>query len=237
MLVQEQGISRLFLKKQVLYRGRYYMDSIPEGQEKEKVNHPWLQSISAKWIALLAGLLIILLAGAFAKYHQTSGADSVTVTKMEPALSRTAGPSQEAEKTARSTDKLANKPSIWPTSGEVTSGFGWRKSPWGGGNEFHPGIDIANIMETPIVATADGKVVQSEWSDGYGNIVKIDHGNGLETLYGHNSRIIVSVGQLVRKGEVISYLGSTGRSTGPHVHYEIRANGTAVDPISFLVQY
>lgn len=131
--------------------------------------------------------------------------------------------------------KLAATPSIWPTSGDVTSPFGWRNSPWGAGRDFHPGIDIANNMGTPIFATADGKVVQSGWSGGYGNLVQIDHGNGISTLYGHNSQIIVSVGQLVKKGEIISYMGSTGNSTGPHVHYEIRVNGSAVNPESFLV--
>jgi len=132
--------------------------------------------------------------------------------------------------------RLAAMPSIWPVSGEVTSRFGSRNSPWGGGdNDWHPGIDIANNVGTPVFATADGEVVGSGWSDGYGNLVQIDHGNGIVTLYGHNSQIIVHVGQVVKKGQVISYMGSTGNSTGPHVHYEVRVNGTAVNPESFLV--
>jgi murein DD-endopeptidase MepM/ murein hydrolase activator NlpD len=100
---------------------------------------------------------------------------------------------------------------------------------------LHPGIDIATSMGTPIFATADGEVVQSGWSGGYGNIVQINHGNGIETIYGHNSRVIVNAGQYVKKGQIICYSGNTGRSTGPHLHYEIRVNGTAVDPIRFLV--
>lgn len=131
--------------------------------------------------------------------------------------------------------RLASTPSIWPTSGDVTSRFGWRSSPWGGsGGDYHPGIDIANSVGTPIVATADGEVVHSEWYGGYGNMVQIDHGNGIMTIYGHNSQLLVHVGQVVKKGQVIAYLGNTGASTGPHCHYEIRVNGTAVNPANFL---
>lgn len=130
--------------------------------------------------------------------------------------------------------RIAITPSIWPTGGEVTSRFGWRNSPFGGGSDFHPGIDIANSVGTPIVATADGEVVQSEWYGGYGNMVQISHGNGISTVYGHNSRLLVRVGQVVKKGEVIAYLGNTGASTGPHCHYEVRVNGTAVNPTTFL---
>ena len=131
--------------------------------------------------------------------------------------------------------RLAATPSIWPTGGDVTSRFGSRNSPWGEGNDWHPGIDIANNMGTPIFATADGEVVVSGWSDGYGNLVQINHGNGLSTLYGHNSQLIVHVGDIVKKGQVISYMGSTGNSTGPHVHYEVKVDGTVVNPESFLV--
>lgn len=125
-------------------------------------------------------------------------------------------------------------PSIWPTSGDVTSRFGWRSSPWGGSRDWHPGIDIANSSGTPIIATAGGEVVQSEWYGGYGNMVQINHGNGITTVYGHNSQNLVRAGQVVKKGETIAYIGSTGYSTGPHVHYEVRVNGTAVNPESFL---
>ena len=129
--------------------------------------------------------------------------------------------------------RLAATPSIWPANGQVTSPFGRRGM--GGYGEFHPGIDIAAAMGTPVVATADGIVVQSQWDDGgYGKLVEIDHGNGIHTLYGHNSKIVVANGQEVKKGQLIAYSGSTGYSTGPHVHYEVRVNGTVVDPIRFL---
>lgn len=127
--------------------------------------------------------------------------------------------------------RIAVTPSIWPANGEVSSRYGLR---WGG-SDFHPGIDIAADMGTPVVATADGVVVESGWnSGGYGNLVEIDHGNGIHTLYGHNSQIAVSIGTTVRKGQVISYVGSTGFSTGPHVHYEVRVNGKAVNPERYM---
>ncbi len=122
-------------------------------------------------------------------------------------------------------------PTGWPARGEVSSPYGLR---WNG-SDFHPGIDIANDMGTPIVATADGKVVTAGWnSGGYGNMVDIDHGNGIMTRYGHAMQVVVSVGQHVRRGQIIAYMGSTGFSTGPHVHYEVRVNGQTVNPISYL---
>lgn len=131
--------------------------------------------------------------------------------------------------------RLAATPSILPTNGNVTSRFGWRNSPIGRGNEYHPGIDFANNIGTPIVATADGQVVKSsDIGDGYGKMVQIDHGNGIVTIYGHNSQLLVQVGQIVKKGQRIAALGNTGYSTGPHCHYEIRINGTAVDPVNFF---
>ncbi len=122
-------------------------------------------------------------------------------------------------------------PSIWPARGDVSSPFGLR---WNG-SDFHPGIDIANDMGTPIVATADGTVVTAGWnSGGYGNMVDIDHGNGIMTRYGHAMQVVVVAGQHVRRGQIIAYMGSTGFSTGPHVHYEVRVNGQAVNPAAYL---
>ena len=131
----------------------------------------------------------------------------------------------------------AAMPSIWPVAGAVTSGFGWRLSPIDGSHEWHQGIDIAAETGTPVVSAANGQVLQSGWSESYGYIVHIDHGNGLATVYGHNSSLVVGTGEKVRMGQVIAYAGSTGRSTGPHLHYEIRINNTAVDPWTYLVAY
>lgn len=213
------------------------MDMEQEEINKQKTGKQWLTKRSARWIVSLLCLLSIFLTGLFANRHQASNVSSTAVAVAEPVRHNGMEQVQEIERTARSTDKMAAQPTIWPASGEVTSGFGWRNSPWEDGSELHPGVDIANSMGTPIVATADGGVVQSGPAGGYGNIVQIDHGNGIVTIYGHNSSTLVKVGQSVKKGQVISYLGSTGRSTGPHVHYEVRVNGTAVDPMSFMVQY
>ena len=125
----------------------------------------------------------------------------------------------------------SNTPSIWPSTDVVTSPYGLR---WGG-SDFHPGMDIANELGTPIVATADGVVEYAGWnSGGYGNMVDINHGNGIMSRYGHASQVVVSAGQSVKRGQVIAYMGSTGFSTGPHVHYEIHVNGQKVNPISYL---
>ncbi|HEX4048496.1 MAG TPA: M23 family metallopeptidase [Elusimicrobiota bacterium] len=130
-------------------------------------------------------------------------------------------------------------PSIWPTEGQITSLFGYRLSPirrddGEPGTEFHPGVDIANVPDTLISATADGTVVFSGWSHGYGNLVVIDHGYGIQTLYGHTSKALVKAGDRVSKGQVIAYMGTTGRSTGAHLHYEIRRQGVAVNPMQYL---
>jgi murein DD-endopeptidase MepM/ murein hydrolase activator NlpD len=117
---------------------------------------------------------------------------------------------------------------IWPVSGPVTSGFGWR---WG---RLHEGIDIAVPTGTPVAAAAAGTVIYSGWMGGYGNLVVIDHGGGLSTAYGHNSSLASGVGQPVAQGQVIAYSGSTGHSTGPHVHFEVRVGGSPVDPLGYL---
>ena len=125
-------------------------------------------------------------------------------------------------------------PDIWPVSGVVSSHFGFRVSPGGIGSTYHEGLDIASSYGNPVHATANGRITQAGWVNGYGYLVEIDHGNGIKTRYGHNSAILVSVGDQVVQGQTISLIGSTGNSTGPHCHYEVRVNGEAVDPILFL---
>jgi len=117
---------------------------------------------------------------------------------------------------------------IWPVQGPITSPFGPR---WGG---FHPGIDIGVPEGTPIEAAAAGTVIYCGWESGYGNLVVIDHHNGIATAYAHQSRIAVGCDQNVSQGEVIGYSGCTGFCTGPHLHFEVRVNGTPVDPIGYL---
>jgi murein DD-endopeptidase MepM/ murein hydrolase activator NlpD len=117
---------------------------------------------------------------------------------------------------------------IWPCDGVVTSGFGMR---WG---RMHEGIDIGCAYGTPNRAAAAGTVIYAGWMSGYGNLVVIDHGNGLSTAYAHASSLAVSVGQSAAQGQTVSYVGSTGHSTGPHLHFEVRVNGVAVDPLQYL---
>ena len=123
---------------------------------------------------------------------------------------------------------------IWPVNGVITSPFGYRNHPIFGRTILHSGIDIGVDEGTPVHAADGGVVVEADWIGGYGNAVIIDHGNGLSTLYGHNSSLAVSAGQTVSQGQVIAYAGSTGNSTGPHVHFEVRANGDPVDPNGYL---
>jgi murein DD-endopeptidase MepM/ murein hydrolase activator NlpD len=117
---------------------------------------------------------------------------------------------------------------MWPVNAPITSPFGWR---WG---RMHEGIDLGASYGTPISAAAAGVVIYAGWEGGYGNLVVIDHGGGLATAYGHQSQIAVSTGQSVAQGQIIGYVGSTGHSTGPHLHFEVRVNGQAVDPLGYL---
>lgn len=129
---------------------------------------------------------------------------------------------------------LAAKPSGVPVKGWTTSGFGMRRDPFNGRRKMHEGYDIAARTGTPVTATADGIVSQSKTVPGYGKMVVIDHGYGYRTYYGHNSKNYVKVGQRVKRGDRIAAVGNTGRSTGSHVHYEVRLNGVPVNPKKFF---
>ncbi len=118
----------------------------------------------------------------------------------------------------------------WPVTGTITSPFGWRSNPFGGGPEFHQGLDIAAPSGTTVTAAASGTVIMAQWYGGYGNYILIDHGGGYSTGYGHLSAIYVSTGQSVQRGQAIGAVGSTGQSTGPHLHFEVRIAGKPVDP-------
>lgn len=123
---------------------------------------------------------------------------------------------------------------MWPCTGEITSYYGWRTHPVFGTTKYHSGMDIAVDYGTPIHAADSGTVVYSGWLGGYGYAVMIDHGGGLVTLYGHNQELNVSEGQYVNKGTVIAYAGSTGWSTGPHCHFEVRLHGEVTEPLDYL---
>ncbi|HEU4834452.1 MAG TPA: peptidoglycan DD-metalloendopeptidase family protein [Pyrinomonadaceae bacterium] len=127
-------------------------------------------------------------------------------------------------------------PTVWPVEGTLEGGFGGRRNPFGGyGYEFHSGQDIEAAWGAPVVAGASGKVSFVGWQNGYGQLVIVDHGGGLTTRYGHLSHIDVELNQSVSRAELLGKVGSTGRSTGPHLHYEVRINDQAVDPLPYLL--
>ncbi len=162
--------------------------------------------------------------------------------KLERALAEYEATSRQLESTIRKEQQgtvkgaLGSGKMIWPamSRGPITSTFGWRYHPILKVRKYHNGQDIAIPTGTPVKAADSGVVLVSSWQGGYGNFVAIDHGNGISTCYGHNSRLVVRVGEKVVKGQIIAYSGSTGLSTGPHLHFEVRVNGTPVDPMAYL---
>jgi murein DD-endopeptidase MepM/ murein hydrolase activator NlpD len=160
--------------------------------------------------------------------------------KLEKALDEFEQTSREIEAEIRRKEKsnpgkiLGSGKIIWPVKGPITSPFGWRFHPILRKQMYHSGLDIAVSSGTQVHAADAGVVVVSGWQGGYGNFVAIDHGNGIATCYGHNSQLLVREGEKVYQGQVIALSGSTGLSTGPHVHFEVRRNGVPVDPMSYL---
>lgn len=128
------------------------------------------------------------------------------------------------------------RPSLWPVEGRLLSSFGGRTDPFSGEGAIHTGVDLSAPLGTSVHAAADGIVVHAEWSGGYGRLVVIDHGNGLQTYYGHLSQFEVVTGQEVRRGDVIGRSGGSGRVTSPHLHYEVRMGGTPVNPYPYLAK-
>ncbi len=130
---------------------------------------------------------------------------------------------------------LSATPNIKPAKGWLTSRFGYRTSPFSGKSVLHAGLDIAAAPGSPVYAPADGVVTFASYDEGYGKLVSVDHGYGVSTRFGHMSQIYVQVGQRINKWDVLGAVGNTGRSTGPHLHYEVRINGTPVDPINYIL--
>ena len=131
---------------------------------------------------------------------------------------------------------LGGMPTLWPVTGFVSSNFGTRNSPFGRGSQFHKGLDISNRIGTPIIAPAEGTVILAGPDGAYGNSVEIDHGGGIITKYAHMQRAIVHNGDWVKRGQVLGYIGMTGRTTGPHLHYEVRLNGAPVNPLRYILE-
>ena len=130
--------------------------------------------------------------------------------------------------------RAADAPSLWPVEGRLTSSFGERVDPFNGEGAFHSGIDISVPYGTPVHAAADGVVVYAQFMNGYGNLISLDHGHGVATRYGHLSGFAITNGQRVHRGQVIGYVGSTGRVTSPHLHYEVRIQSVPVNPYKYL---
>jgi len=163
-----------------------------------------------------------------------------------PAMAAEAGPDAQfsslfaawvkmEQSTEQSTETKASIPSRQPVDDvRLTSSFGTRSDPFNGRRRMHQGIDIPGPIGTPVYATADGVVRRAQWAGGYGNLVEINHGNGLETRYAHLSKLIAQPNERVRRGQLIGLMGSTGRSTGSHLHYEVRIAGSAVSPMPYL---
>ena len=135
----------------------------------------------------------------------------------------------------KNNELLASMPSIWPTNGTVTSTFGYRQSPFTGHRQMHKGLDISARMGTPIYAPARGVVTSAGTDGAYGICVNIRHGGGISTKFGHMQRFVVKVGQIVERGEIIGYVGNTGRVSGPHLHYEVLLNGVPTDPFAYIL--
>jgi murein DD-endopeptidase MepM/ murein hydrolase activator NlpD len=127
-------------------------------------------------------------------------------------------------------------PSMWPVDGRLLSAFGERTDPFSGEGAFHTGVDISAVIGTPVRAAADGIVTYAEMENGYGRVIKVDHGNGIETYYAHLSRFYVQAGQDVRRGEMIGAVGNSGRVTAPHLHYEVRLGHAPVNPYRYLAK-
>ena len=174
------------------------------------------------------------------KFAGTETKTSISAAdKSEPIDPSTAGSEFETKiiNLEQSFRDSEHTPSIYPLVGKINDEFGPRRNPFGGAtSEFHPGLDISGEKGDTVIAPADGVVMKSGWTGGYGNMVEIDHNNGLTTRYGHLSQIEAVVGEEIKRGQIIGKVGSTGRSTGPHLHYEVRVEGEAVDPHSYLPQ-
>lgn len=203
----------------------------------------WAAKTKAAVLAAMAGLIAMAAAPAHA---ESAGYVAPVAAPAAGTGIAAEGSDRQFQQLFASWDRTAQRPVSTTTvavpsrtpldSYRTSSNFGLRSHPVIGGLRAHKGLDMAAPTGTPIYATADGLVGKAEWFGAYGNYIAIGHGSELETRYGHLSRLSVSAGQRVRKGDLIGYVGSTGRSTGPHLHYEVRVAGQAVDPTPYMTE-
>ncbi len=177
-------------------------------------------------------------------YSRPVNGESFTINSGGPASQLQIAPletdSEESDmenqiRAIQTTSNPSNLPTVWAHLGKINNEYGFRRNPFGGRSyEFHGGLDIDGERGDAVIAPANGVVTKSGWQGGYGNLIEVDHGNGLTTRYGHLSKIVIQVGDSIQRGQVIGEVGSTGRSTGPHLHYELRLNDKAVNPRRLL---
>lgn len=160
---------------------------------------------------------------------------ALRMTAMTGAASIGIGMGDTKEASLRDWMRLAAAPTLWPVQGRITGSFGERIDPFSGEGAFHRGVDISAEIGTRVVAPADGVVQYADLMNGYGRTITLDHGNGITTLYGHLSGFAVSPGEQIHRGDTLGYVGSSGRSTGPHLHYEVRIFNTPVNPHKYLL--
>ncbi len=160
---------------------------------------------------------------------------ALRMTAMTGAASIGIGMGDTKEASLRDWMRLAAAPTLWPVQGRITGSFGERIDPFSGEGAFHRGVDISAEIGTRVIAPADGVVQYADLMNGYGRTVMVDHGNGISTLYGHMSGFAVSPGEQIHRGDTLGYVGSSGRSTGPHLHYEVRIFNTPVNPHKYLL--
>jgi murein DD-endopeptidase MepM/ murein hydrolase activator NlpD len=177
-------------------------------------------------------------------YSRPANGENFTINSGGPASPIQIAPletdSEESEienqiRTIQTTSNPSNLPTVWAHLGKINNEYGFRRNPFGGRSyEFHGGLDIDGERGDAVIAPANGVVTKAGWQGGYGNLIEVDHGNGLTTRYGHLSNIEIQVGDSVQRGQVIGAVGSTGRSTGPHLHYELRVNDKPINPRRLL---
>lgn len=174
-------------------------------------------------------------------YSRPAGTENFAMNSGGPALDLQLTPEEVDEnensdvenqmRSIVSTSNPAFLPTMWAHLGKINNEFGFRRNPFGGRSyEFHAGMDIDGERGDTVIAPANGTVIKAGWTGGYGNMIEIDHGNGLTTRYGHLSKIEIQVGDTIQRGQLIGLIGSTGRSTGPHLHYELRLDDKSINP-------
>ena len=181
-------------------------------------------------LLLQAALCVLLASQGYGDFYRYSGDDGVEVFTNTPTSRGAVKVLREVavKKQPRQEPKVSLQEALLPVNGTITSNYGWRHDPIDGGMRHHNGVDIAVPVGTSVKAIAAGKVIQSAWRGGYGNLVSIDHGDGTVSLYGHNEQLLVRIGEQVEAGQTVALSGSTGRSTGPHLHFELWRNGANV---------